>query len=105
MQATATRPQPTDTTPAAARPGTWWLVVTQSGTHMLTLCPATSYAPVNVYENGYLVSITARTMCTPAERPGVRHEVRPDYSAYEASCLIPADHPAHRAVMRHMKTL
>ncbi|MEU3904215.1 hypothetical protein AB0F20_10385 [Streptomyces goshikiensis] len=108
MQATANRPQPTQgaaPAPDADRPSTWWLVITRAGTEMLTLCPDTAYAPVNVYENGYLVSIRARERCTPAERPDVRLEVRPDYSAHEASCRVPYDHPAGQAVLRHLKSL
>lgn len=92
MQATATRPQPTGTTPAVTRPSTWWLVVTHSGTHMLTLCPDSSYAPVNVWENGYLVPIKARTRCAPAERPEVRREVVPDFSAAADSSRVPVSH-------------
>ncbi|MEU9700330.1 hypothetical protein [Streptomyces sp. NPDC047981] len=98
MQATATRPQPARHLPLRvpsdrSTTSTWWFVVTESGTEMLTLCPDTSYAPVNVYENGYLVPIKARERCTPAERPDVRLEVRPDHSAASASCRVPVHHP------------
>ncbi|MEV6957219.1 hypothetical protein [Streptomyces sp. NPDC051183] len=91
MQSTATHPQ-TAQTPAAC-PSTWWFVVTRTGTEMLTLCPDSSYAPVNVWENGYLVPIKARERCTPSERPETRLEVVPDFSAAAASSHVPAWHP------------
>ncbi|MFD7552290.1 hypothetical protein [Streptomyces sp. NPDC059816] len=59
---------------------------------MLTLRPDSSYAPVNVWENGYLVPITCRERCTPDQRPDVRREVVPDLSDHSASCPIPVRH-------------
>jgi len=84
-----TRPQTDPERPTAA---TWWFVETRSGTQMLTLCPDSSYAPVDVWENGYLVPNTCRERCTPAQRPDVRREVVPDFSAYRASCPVPVRH-------------
>jgi hypothetical protein len=72
---------------------TWWHVVTYSGTEMLTQHPDSAYAPVNVWENGYLVPIRSRARCTLADRPGLRHEVVPDFRAANASCPVPAEHP------------
>ncbi|MFE7135932.1 hypothetical protein ACFVIM_34280 [Streptomyces sp. NPDC057638] len=99
MQLTATRPQPdTRRFPLHVRSdclttSTWWLVQTRSGTLMFTLCPDQSYAPVNVYEAGYLVPIRTREICDPAERPHIPREVRPDHSAAKESCPVPAHHP------------
>ncbi|MFJ2630195.1 hypothetical protein ACIO6T_44630 [Streptomyces sp. NPDC087532] len=84
-----TRPHSDSGRPAAT---TWWFVETRSGTQMLTLCPDSSYAPVDVWENGYLVPVRHRERCTPAQRPDVRREVVPDFSAHRASCPVPAWH-------------
>ncbi|MGW3335761.1 hypothetical protein ACWDF9_35085 [Streptomyces rubiginosohelvolus] len=73
---------------------TWWLVVTETGEHLLTHWPDISYAPVNVYWRGLMVSITARTRINPADHPDVRREVIPEYSPGAQYCPLPFSHPA-----------
>ncbi|GHH31660.1 hypothetical protein [Streptomyces rubradiris] len=77
----------------AEQPSTWWFVVTHSGTQMLALRPDSYEAPVTVWENGYLVRVKFLERCTPAQRPDVRREVVPDFSAANAACPVPARHP------------
>ncbi|MFD7540182.1 hypothetical protein [Streptomyces sp. NPDC059819] len=75
---------------------TWWLVVTETGEHLLTDCPDASYAPVNVYHRGRLVPLTARSIVDPADHPDVRREVIPRYSPGAQYCRVPFTHPAVR---------
>lgn len=73
---------------------TWWLVVTETGEHLLTHSPDTSYAPVDVYLRGLMVSTTARSTVDPADHPDVPREVIPEYSPGAQYCPLPFNHPA-----------
>lgn len=67
---------------------TRWCVVTYSGKIMTTLWPDRSYAPVNVYDNGWLVQVRARVrtghcrICLGADcgRPEVKKSYDGPYS-------------------------
>ncbi|WP_327309777.1 hypothetical protein OG730_41580 (plasmid) [Streptomyces sp. NBC_01298] len=60
-----------------------WCVSTHSGRTMTTLWPDRSYAPVNVYENGWLVRVKARVRtghCRACLGVGCgKPEVKPSY--------------------------
>lgn len=62
---------------------TRWCVSTHSGRTMTTLWPDRSYAPVNVYDNGWLVRVKARVRtghCRACLGVGCgKPEVKPSY--------------------------
>lgn len=62
---------------------TRWCVSTHSGKTMTALWPDRSYAPVNVYENGWLVRVNARVRtghCRTCLGAGSgKPEVKPSY--------------------------